>query len=85
VAAIAPGPLPSYVTGLAAMEDLRQILVLKASTRLQHTLLVADDTVDTSLQPTTTGNTPHFAALDATTVDFNIRCAYCCLQQLGKI
>jgi hypothetical protein len=38
---------------------------------LQHTLLVADDTLGTSLQPTTTGNTPHFAALDATTADLN--------------
>jgi hypothetical protein len=54
------------------MEDLRQFLVLKASTSLQHTLLVlADDTLGTSLQPTTTGNTPHFAALDANTADFN--------------
>ena len=56
------------------MEDLRQILVLGASTNLQHTLLlVADDTAGTSLQPTTTSTTLHFAALDATYVDFNIR------------
>jgi hypothetical protein len=39
----------------------------------QHTLLVADDTAGTSLQPTTTSTTLHFAALDATYVDFNIR------------
>jgi hypothetical protein len=66
------------------MEDLRQILVLKASTSLQHTLLVADDTVGTSLHPTTTGNTPHFAALDAAIAHFNIRYAYWCLLQLAK-
>jgi hypothetical protein len=45
----------------AAMEDLRRILVLKASTGLQHTLLVADDTAGASLQPTTSGNALHLA------------------------
>jgi hypothetical protein len=59
-----PGVFPER----AAMEDLRQILVLEASTSLQHTLLVADDTAGTSLQPTTTSNTLHFAALDAAIV-----------------
>jgi hypothetical protein len=44
----------------------------RADKSLQHTLLVADNTLGTSLQPTTTGNTPYFAALDATTADFNI-------------
>jgi hypothetical protein len=76
----APGVFPER----AAMEDLRQILVLGASTGLQHTPLVADDTAGASLQLTTTGNTPHpFAALAATHVHFNIRYAHCCLQQLG--
>jgi hypothetical protein len=48
---------PDVLPERAAMEDLRQILVLKASTSLQHTLLVADgDTAGASLQPTTSGN-----------------------------
>jgi hypothetical protein len=66
-----PGVFPECAA--MCVEDLRQILVLKASTSLQHTLLVADDTVGTSLQPTTTGNKLHFAALDAAHVHFNIR------------
>jgi hypothetical protein len=78
--------VPDVFPERAAMEDLRQILVLGASTNLQHTLLlVADDTAGTSLQPTTTGNALHFAALDATNAHFNMRCAYCCLQQFGAI
>jgi hypothetical protein len=59
---------PDVFPERAAMEDFRQILVLKASTSLQHTLLVADDTAGTSLQPTTTGNTPHFATTERTRV-----------------
>jgi hypothetical protein len=65
--------VPDVLPERAAMEDLRQILVLNASTSLQHTLLVADDTAGASLQPTTTGNAPYFAALDAATAHFNIR------------
>jgi hypothetical protein len=65
--------VPDVLPERAAMEDLRQILVLKASTSLQHALLVADDTVGASLQPTTTGDALHFAALDATHVHFNMR------------
>jgi hypothetical protein len=58
--------VPDVLPERAAIEDLRQILVLKASTSLQHTLLVADGTAGASIQPTTTGNALHFAALDAT-------------------
>jgi hypothetical protein len=49
---------------------------------------VADDTVGTSLQPTTyttTSTTLHFAALDATYVDFNIRWRVLLFTQLGTL